>query len=240
MKLSQYRTKPKKEDFISNQRLSPKESRGSSAGSQTATVPARYGEQNFRMRQPLTHHDNNAQTTTSSHVSRASDQGSHTSNELIHHQIAQSHNPEYVLGNHENHHPPKNGQISSNSGHQSKHNNQQHSERVPVFHPSNVSPTAVGNDSPLISKSKNTKATSNTDNNSVSNFPSNLHQMIAVDEMRDKVRDELLVDKEATIMEMRETMSILETKIRKLEQLVRIKDAKIQTMTSKLKTAGIE
>ena len=64
--------------------------------------------------------------------------------------------------------------------------------------------------------------------------------MIAAEEIRDSVRDELLVDKEATIMEMRETMGILEKKIRKLEQLVKIKDAKIQTLASKLRAAGID
>ena len=71
-------------------------------------------------------------------------------------------------------------------------------------------------------------------------LPSNLHRIIAAEEMRDSVRDELLVDKEATIMEMRETMNILEKKIRKLEQLVKIKDAKIQALSSKMRAAGVE
>lgn len=43
-----------------------------------------------------------------------------------------------------------------------------------------------------------------------------------------EVSRELLADKEATIQELRETNEILETKVRKLEQLVRLKDAKIQ------------
>ena len=71
-------------------------------------------------------------------------------------------------------------------------------------------------------------------------LPNNLHRIIAAEEMRDSVRDELLVDKEATIMEMRETMNILEKKIRKLEQLVKIKDAKIQALSSKMRAAGVE
>eukprot|EP00854_Cymbomonas_tetramitiformis_P011717 gene11717-13835_t len=44
---------------------------------------------------------------------------------------------------------------------------------------------------------------------------------------------------EATIQELRETNEILETKVRKLEQLVRLKDAKVQTLMSKLQAAGI-
>ncbi|KAK3262806.1 hypothetical protein CYMTET_28359 [Cymbomonas tetramitiformis] len=49
----------------------------------------------------------------------------------------------------------------------------------------------------------------------------------------------LLADREATIQELRETNEILETKVRKLEQLVRLKDAKVQTLMSKLQAAGI-
>mmetsp|Transcript_28020 Transcript_28020/g.79230 ORF Transcript_28020/g.79230 Transcript_28020/m.79230 type:complete len:234 (+) Transcript_28020:280-981(+) len=48
-----------------------------------------------------------------------------------------------------------------------------------------------------------------------------------------------LADKEATIHELRETSEILETKVRKLEQLVRLKDAKIQTLLAKLQGAGL-
>lgn len=35
------------------------------------------------------------------------------------------------------------------------------------------------------------------------------------------------------------SMQILETKVRKLEQLVRLKDAKIQTLMAKLTSAGL-
>lgn len=35
------------------------------------------------------------------------------------------------------------------------------------------------------------------------------------------------------------TRQILETKVRKLEQLVRLKDAKIQTLMAKLTSAGL-
>lgn len=42
------------------------------------------------------------------------------------------------------------------------------------------------------------------------------------------------------IAELKETNDILETKVRKLEQLVRLKDAKIQTLQAKLSAAGME
>ncbi|MEW5307052.1 MAG: hypothetical protein WDW38_002120 [Sanguina aurantia] len=48
-----------------------------------------------------------------------------------------------------------------------------------------------------------------------------------------------LAEKEQNISELRETNSILETKVRKLEQLVRLKDAKIQTLMAKLSAAGL-
>lgn len=43
-----------------------------------------------------------------------------------------------------------------------------------------------------------------------------------------------LVDKEETIRELRETIDILEIKVQKLEQLVRLKDTKITALTEKL------
>mmetsp|Transcript_34090 Transcript_34090/g.75593 ORF Transcript_34090/g.75593 Transcript_34090/m.75593 type:complete len:242 (-) Transcript_34090:560-1285(-) len=53
------------------------------------------------------------------------------------------------------------------------------------------------------------------------------------------VAPEVLAEKEQTISELRETNEILETKVRKLEQLVRLKDAKIQTLMAKLQAAGM-
>ena len=44
------------------------------------------------------------------------------------------------------------------------------------------------------------------------------------------VDQELLVEKEQEIHDLRETVDILEQKIAKLEQLVRLKDAKIQKL----------
>ena len=43
----------------------------------------------------------------------------------------------------------------------------------------------------------------------------------------------LLAEKDATIAELNETISILELKVKKLEQLVRLKDSRIQTLTAK-------
>lgn len=49
----------------------------------------------------------------------------------------------------------------------------------------------------------------------------------------------LLGEKDAQLTEMRETVDILEVKIQKLEQLVRLKDSKIATLQAKLAQAGI-
>ena len=51
---------------------------------------------------------------------------------------------------------------------------------------------------------------------------------------------DLLVEKEATIQELRETVEILELKIKKLEQLVRLKESKITTLNSKLHQHGVQ
>lgn len=49
---------------------------------------------------------------------------------------------------------------------------------------------------------------------------------------------EIIAEKDETINEMKETIEILEVKIRKLEQLVKIKDHKIQTLQAKLQAPG--
>ena len=56
---------------------------------------------------------------------------------------------------------------------------------------------------------------------------------------------DLIIDKENTIKELKETIEvngrqIMELKIKKLEQLVKLKDSKIQTLTNKLTAAGIQ
>ena len=48
--------------------------------------------------------------------------------------------------------------------------------------------------------------------------------------MRQGVDEEILIEKEETIQELRETVEILELKVKKLEQLVRLKDSKIQAL----------
>lgn len=47
-----------------------------------------------------------------------------------------------------------------------------------------------------------------------------------------------LAEKDATIAELRETIEILELKTKKLEQLVRLKDSRIQTLTQRLQGGG--
>ncbi|KAL0590147.1 hypothetical protein ABG067_001787 [Albugo candida] len=50
---------------------------------------------------------------------------------------------------------------------------------------------------------------------------------------------EILKEKEQTITELQETNQILELKIQKLEQLVRLKDGKIQTLVTKLRSQNL-
>lgn len=54
--------------------------------------------------------------------------------------------------------------------------------------------------------------------------------------LQKEVDEEILVEKEQTIQELRETVEILELKIKKLEQLVRLKDSRIQTLTARLQS----
>ncbi|EKX36697.1 hypothetical protein GUITHDRAFT_117123 [Guillardia theta CCMP2712] len=55
-------------------------------------------------------------------------------------------------------------------------------------------------------------------------------------DLQREVDTEILIEKEQTIQELRETVDILETKIKKLEQLVHLKDSKIQALTLKLQS----
>ena len=50
---------------------------------------------------------------------------------------------------------------------------------------------------------------------------------------------EIVLEKEQTIIQLKETIEILELKVKKLEQLVKLKDAKILNLSNKLQTAGI-
>lgn len=54
------------------------------------------------------------------------------------------------------------------------------------------------------------------------------------DALQREVDQEILIEKEETIQELRETVEILEMKMAKLEQLVRLKDAKIQRLNEEL------
>ena len=45
---------------------------------------------------------------------------------------------------------------------------------------------------------------------------------------------ELIKEKDEAIQELKETIEIMEMKIKKLEQLVKLKDGKIQTLANKL------
>ena len=55
--------------------------------------------------------------------------------------------------------------------------------------------------------------------------------------MAKEVDTAILVEKEQTIQDLRETVEILELKIKKLEQLVRLKDQKIHAMNGRMQSA---
>lgn len=48
-----------------------------------------------------------------------------------------------------------------------------------------------------------------------------------------------LKEKDLVIGELKETIEIMESKILKLEQLVKLKDSKIQLLTNKIAAAGL-
>lgn len=50
---------------------------------------------------------------------------------------------------------------------------------------------------------------------------------------------DIMLEKDNTIKELKSTVEILELKIQKMEQLIKIKDSKIQSLVSKLQQAGI-
>lgn len=60
-----------------------------------------------------------------------------------------------------------------------------------------------------------------------------------MDRMQREVDVELLTEKEQTISELREMVDIMSEKIKKLEQLVRIKDTKIEALNQKLGKSGL-
>jgi predicted RNase H-like nuclease (RuvC/YqgF family) len=48
-----------------------------------------------------------------------------------------------------------------------------------------------------------------------------------------------IAEKDQAILELKETIEIMELKIKKLEELIKLKDNKIQSLTNKLAQAGI-
>ena len=68
------------------------------------------------------------------------------------------------------------------------------------------------------------------------------HPMSAGEQVNPKamVDTGIIAEKDNTIVQLKETIEILELKIKKLEQLVKLKDAKIQNLSNKMQTAGIQ
>ena len=50
---------------------------------------------------------------------------------------------------------------------------------------------------------------------------------------------EIILEKDHTINQLKETIEILELKVKKLEQLVKLKDSKIANLSGKLQSMGI-
>ena len=57
--------------------------------------------------------------------------------------------------------------------------------------------------------------------------------------MAQMVDQQVMIEKDHTINQLRETVEILELKIKKLEQLVKLKDSKIANLSGKLQSMGI-
>jgi len=73
--------------------------------------------------------------------------------------------------------------------------------------------------------------------NAVAGTPSKSSAPAKYDDRRalqHEVDTEILIEKEQTIHELRETIMIMQEKIKKLEQLLRIKDSKIDALTAKI------
>ena len=51
--------------------------------------------------------------------------------------------------------------------------------------------------------------------------------------------EQVFLEKDNTINQLRETVEILELKIKKMEQLLKLKDSKIGNLTSKLNSIGL-
>jgi chaperonin cofactor prefoldin len=54
------------------------------------------------------------------------------------------------------------------------------------------------------------------------------------------LESELIKERDETIQELRETIMLMEVKMKKLEQLVKMKDSKIEALQAKLEHAGLE
>ncbi len=60
----------------------------------------------------------------------------------------------------------------------------------------------------------------------------NMHSNISPNKISNMVDEEILIEKEEQIRELQETVQVLELKVAKLEQLLRLKDNKIQKLMS--------
>ena len=54
------------------------------------------------------------------------------------------------------------------------------------------------------------------------------------------LESELIRERDETIQELRETIMLMEVKMKKLEQLVKMKDNKIDTLQTRLAQAGLD
>jgi hypothetical protein len=96
---------------------------------------------------------------------------------------------------------------------------------TPASPRSHTKEAGYGNESRSVSKNPSSNRVGGRESNG-SQYPGKATVMASVDE-------EILMEKEHQIRELQETVEILELKIAKLEQLVRLKDNKIQKLLQK-------
>ena len=103
----------------------------------------------------------------------------------------------------------------------------------------NVSPSTHSNNSHAV---PDNHGNSSQNDSNIASYKANFNaealdreSKVSVKGVHAAVNEELLMEKEQQIRELQETVEILELKIAKLEQLVRLKDNKIQKLMNKWK-----
>jgi len=87
---------------------------------------------------------------------------------------------------------------------------------------------------------KTRKNSAKPDSYSMGKENTNHHSyMLNSHQVSNKIDNDIVAEQQQTILQMRETIEILELKIKKLESLVKIKDSKIMSLTNKVQSSGM-